>query len=139
MRKQKCVFAFLFIVLIISGCQTTPRIDKKQVARVEELKKQSLELIDNATEPYSKYNEKIKLVESEIAEITKSANNLKNNDVEIEQINDLIKPDGVLLGKFLSDWKASGTITQEYAAGLKITIQRQFDEILDTYKQRKGE
>lgn len=102
------------------------------------LKAQTLALMDKATEPYQKYEEKVESLTIEINEAYEYVHGIPSDSLSARQWEILKNPDGDLLGKFLSRWKSKDTLSRVYIDQFKGIIADAFDEIICLEANKKS-
>lgn len=102
------------------------------------LKADTLALMDKATEPYSKYEQKVNSLMVEISEAYEYVHGIPSDDLSARQWEIIKKPDGKLLGKFFSRWKSKGTLSRAYILEFRKIVSDAFDEIICLEANKKS-
>jgi hypothetical protein len=102
------------------------------------LKAETLALMDKATEPYTKYEEKVEALRVEIDKAYEYVHGIPSDNLSAGQWEILKNPEGDLLGKFFFRWKSKGTLDGVYIDEFKGIISDAFDEIICLEANKKS-
>lgn len=102
------------------------------------LKADTLALMDKATEPYSKYQQKVDSLLVEINEAYEYVHGIPSDNLSARQWEILKEPDGELVGRFFSRWKFKGTLSRAYIREFSNIISDAFDEIICLEANKKA-
>ena len=99
------------------------------------LKATTLDLMDKATEPYSKHQKEIESTSVEIDKAYEYVNGVPSNSISAKQWFILKDPNGDLLGTFFKRWKEAETkqppaLSPTYVNEFKGQVSDAFDEII---------
>ena len=136
MYKWIITWPSLFITLFILGCVSTPPFDQTEYDRAITLKIDALSLLENASKDFQLYQDEVSKIRKDMAFLLEYAKRKPNNERYIALIKDMYDPEGVLLGKILSDWELRGTLGKAYAEGFSSNISDAFDEMIDLLGKR---
>lgn len=129
--KKKAIYFILFLLLLSPAC--TPLIGPFSPTAYHyatSLKAETLALMDNAIEPYLKYEQKVDALMVEINKAYEYVHGVPLNDFSARQWEILKKSDGDLLGKFFQRWKEEGILSDTFIEEFKKIIADAFDEII---------
>jgi hypothetical protein len=102
------------------------------------LKAETLALMDKATEPYSKYEQKVESLMVGIDEAYEYVHGIPSDSLSAKQWEILKDPDGALLGRFFSRWKSKETLSRVYIDEFSGIISDAFDEIICLEANKKS-
>jgi hypothetical protein len=138
--KQKCTPVFISVLFIcLAACAPligpySPTAYKNATS----LKAETLVLMDKATEPYAKYEQKVESLMVGINKAYEYVHGIPSDDLSARQWEILKNPDGNLLGRFFYRWKAKGTLGRAYIDEFRGIVSDAFDEIICLEANKKS-
>jgi hypothetical protein len=140
MRRHKSTFLFVFILLLCpTACAPlTGPYSPTAYKNATSLKAETLALMDKATEPYPKYEQKVESLTVGINKAYEYVHGIPSDNLSSRQWEILKNPDGDLLGKFFFRWKSKGTLSRVYIDEFKGIISDSFDEIICLEANKKS-
>ncbi len=131
-------FAYiLFLSFLLLSCSSLSSFDQTTIDQANSLKTMALSLMGNATNPYSDLTPQIDDLRKRLDEAYQYSKSRNNNEETTKQWEVLIKPDGNLLGGFLSRWKSQGQLGQSFVIQAKDLVGNAFDEIVQLENSKK--
>lgn len=129
-RIQSVIFCLLFLV----SC--APVYSPYIFDQTAELKKQTLSIMDKATEPYSKYETKVDVLKSDLVSLFQQEKMRKRNGVKVKQWNLLLDPQGNLLNGSLEKWRKDTVMSETFIVLQRNLVEEAFNLIQEVEKQR---
>ena len=129
MRTAIALFLSSLFVMI-AGCATIPQYSQHAYGQTVDLKIDTLNLMDKASEDYSKSEKDVNDLMLRIEKIYEFENGIPDNEVITTMWEILESPDKELLGGFLKVWKESGVLTPAVIKVNKRHVSNAFDQII---------
>ena len=127
---------FLFVA-ITTGCIKTATFDAEEYNETLNLKKETLELVSKATEPYASYEAEVSELLQKLNSVYENAQARSNNKVSVEQWKIMLDENANLAAGFFARWKSEGTLNKSFVEEAKGVISKGFDTITDLEKAKK--
>ena len=129
--KEKMLSAALTITLslIFWSCTSISVFSPEAYNQAVDLKVEALNLMSNATMPYSDFVEDVAYLEIELTKAYEFAKGRPDNEISTRQWEILINPDGNLLGGFLKRWEEE-TLSQMFVTEVQMLVGDAFDTII---------
>jgi hypothetical protein len=86
--------------------------------------------MDNAVDSIGSHIKEVSDLEMKIEKAHQYVMWLPRNELTVKQWEVLMKPDGGLLGEFLSRWKEEKVLNKGYVKASKILVEQAFNEII---------
>jgi hypothetical protein len=132
--RIKNLIAGVLIIALLSAC--TPLIapfDATAYENATTLKAQTLALMDNAKDPYSRHRSEVEGPGGHTARMNGAyeyAAGLGSNEISAQQWAVLVDPEGALYGHFIHRWQDEGKLGEVFIAEFKGLVSDAFDEII---------
>lgn len=127
------VFASCFLISL-TGCP--PDCDTTALRRVRELKREALDLMDLAVEPYPDHaaqaEDLLQRIRGELGANAAKA----DNESQIELWEMLLAEDTSLFGSFIVRWEAQGKLSQVFIEDAQFIVAENFDQIIRVEEER---
>ncbi len=138
-KKVKSAILVWIISVLLLSCTTfkTALYNQYSIERSISLKVEALELMNEATEPYTEHIEEIKNYLKEFQKLEAYEKNRENNELSYEMLQRIGNPENNLLGGFLKRWKEKRTISKVMVTASKEQISDAFD-LLIKYESKKN-
>jgi len=125
------IYVLLFSILAIQSCAPSISLfSETAYQQAIELKVASLDLMDQATEPYSERKEKAYQLRLELQKAYEFANGRPDNEHSARLWRIMIDPDEEMMGGFLNRWEANETMSGYFISEAKENIAEGFDIII---------
>ncbi|REL37963.1 hypothetical protein DYD21_04930 [Rhodohalobacter sp. SW132] len=141
-RGTAAIFVLWIALLTIQSCAPSISLySENAYQQAVELKVASLDLMNQATEPYEDRKEQADQLRLGLQRAYEFANGRPDNDHSARLWRIMIDPDGEMMGGFLSLWEESGTMSDVFITEAKENIAEGFDTIigLESGKIRPGD
>jgi hypothetical protein len=125
-----CPLLVLFTLLGFQSCTPLPIYSETAYAHAVKLKLESLDLMSNATESYSKHSGEADSLKKELRFAYEYAKGMPDNDVTAKQWEIMINPDRNLIGGFLRIWKEDLILSPVFVDEARGVIGEAFDKII---------
>ncbi len=133
---QKLSYVLLASLLFIS-CSSLSSFDQTTIDQASSIKIMALSLMDKATNPYTDFAPQVDELKNKLEEAYQYSKSRNNNDETTQQWEVLIKPDGHLLGGFLSRWQSKNKLSETFINQAKDLVRTGFDEIIEFENSKK--
>ncbi len=127
----------LLLSLIYIRCSSISTFDQTTIDQAASLKTLSLYLMGKASDPYSDFSPQADDLKQKLNAAYQYSKSRINNDETTKQWEALMKPDGNLLGGFLTKWQAQKTLSETFINHTKDLVRNGFDEIIDLERSKK--
>jgi len=134
MKRKTLVSGFVFCLLFLVSC--APVYSPYIFDQTAELKKQTLSILDKATEPYSKYETKVDVLKSDLASMVQQERMRKRNKLKVKQWDLLLDPQGNLLNGSLEKWRKDTVMSETFIVLQRNLVEEAFNLIQEVEKQR---
>jgi len=104
--------------------------------RTAELKTQSINLLDKASEPYDKQSAKIRLLQDELESIRLQEEMRKHNKLKVKEWHAMLDSTGYLLNGTFAKWQRDTVLTETFLKLQRKLVGEAFDLMQETEKQR---
>ncbi|XPV70535.1 MAG: hypothetical protein ACNI25_08105 [Halarcobacter sp.] len=129
-RNLSVIWMILFS-FIISGCSLLiDKYDTVAYQNATSIKVDSLELMDKATQPYSKNKIIVDRLKVKVEKAYEYAKGRPKNELVTKQWEIMKDPSRNLLGGFLARWKEKGTLSKIFIIETKRNVSLGFDQII---------
>lgn len=130
---NKKILALLLLsgLLIINSCSSVSDLSEKAYSKAVRLKVQSLDLMDKATEGYSKHSYEVDSLKKELRFAYEYAKGRPGNELITEKWNTMINPERNLLGGFLKIWREDLILSPIFVSEAQVVIGKAFDTIIE--------
>lgn len=134
-RKSVLVITFL---LVLSSCQSlkTAVFDQYSYQQAISIKVESLNLMDDAIQVYSKYEVEVEDLMLELQKMVEYEKNKPNNEVSYAMWNVLANKDKNLLAGFFKRWKEDRQLSEAFTNEAKLQISEALDLIIKYEAQK---
>lgn len=119
------------LLLFNTGCAVTAPYDQYVYQSSTSMKVDALNLMSNATEPYSKHLTAIEQFTDQLNKLYEYELHRKKNDIRIRMWNLLKDPERNLLGGFMKRWQQEGRLSAPFVEEAKIIIGKSFDQLAE--------
>lgn len=120
----------LFIFLpVFAACSYTAPYSQFAYEKTISLKVEALQLMDQATEPYSSHAAEVQNLETNLEKAYEYAKGRPKNEISTKQWQILKDPDRNLLGGFLKRWRTESTLSPTFIKEAKGLVSEAFDTI----------
>jgi len=133
-KNNQIFISCIVCISLLMSC--SPTYSPYLYDQTAELKAQSLSVLSNANEPYSKYETRVDLLVGDLESVFQQEKMRKYNKVKIKQWDLLLAPDGYLLNGCLEKWEKDTVMSEEFINLQRKLIGEAFDLIQETEKQR---
>jgi hypothetical protein len=130
MLKPAKHLTFFFLFFILNCSPRIARFNETAYQNAINLKIESLRLMDNAVDSIGSHIKEVSDLEMKIEKAHQYVMWLPRNELTVKQWEVLMKPDGGLLGEFLSRWKEEKVLNKGYVKASKILVEQAFNEII---------
>jgi hypothetical protein len=120
----------LLTALLLTACSSVSVYSPEAYKQAVDLKIESLNLMSNATMPYSDYEEDIAYLETELQKAYEFAKGRPNNEISTKQWEILIDENRNLLGGFLKRWQDEETLSEMFVSEEQKIVSDAFDTII---------
>ena len=134
MKRKTLVSGFVFCLLFLVSC--APVYSPYIFDQTAELKKQTLSILDKATEPYSKYETKVDVLKSDLVSMVQQERMRKRNKLKVKQWDLLLDPQGNLLNGSLEKWRKDTVMSETFIVLQRNLVEEAFNLIQEVEKQR---
>jgi len=100
----------LLAAFLLTACSSVSIFSPEAYKQAVDLKIESLNLMSNATMPYSDYEEDVAFLKTELEKAYEFAKGRPNNEISTKQWEILIDENRNLLGGFLKRWQDEDTL-----------------------------
>lgn len=122
----------LILLLIGAGCGNLQAVFSEQAyQQAVSLKVESLELMANATDPYTEHEEEVRRLQTGLQKAYQYAQGRPNNETTTRQWEILIDPDRNLLGGLLTHWEQQDSLSETFLEENRKIIADAFDTIIE--------
>jgi len=135
--KQSIFILLISMTLLSCNSFKTALYDQYSYERSISLKVDALELMNDATEPYTEHIEEINSYLVEFQKLKEYEKNKANNELSYEMIKLIGNPENNLLGGFFKSWKSKDRISGVMIRETKEQVGEAFD-ILIKYEAKKN-
>lgn len=118
-------------LLILNSCSSMPDFSQKAYSKAVRLKIQSLDLMDKATEGYSKHSDEVDSLKTELRFAYEYAKGRPDNELITEKWDQMINPERNLIGGFLKIWKEDLILSPIFVSEAQVVIGKAFDTIIE--------
>lgn len=122
--------------LLFSACTSISPFSQKAYEQATRLKVESLNLMGKATQPFSKYEEKVEQLSQEIEIAYEFAFGRPDNEISARQWEMLKDPSKNLLGGFLLRWEQESKLSKFFIEEAQKVIGQAFDQIIQLESQK---
>jgi hypothetical protein len=126
------LFAFLF-----AGCMKTATYDEAAYNETLDLKQETLNLMDKATEPYASHESEVDALLARLDQAYASSKQRADNETTTKQWELLLDKEANLVGGFFKRWKDSGKLSKFFVDEAKNLIAKAFDTITELEEGKK--
>lgn len=119
-----------FIIIILAGCSSISLHDHYAYTQATILKVDSLKLIDNAIEDFSKHVEEVDKLLTRIEKAFEYEKVRPKNEITTKMWQKLKDPEGHLLGGFIKRWEEKEKLSNVFIEEAKKSISDAFDQII---------
>ncbi len=137
-HKRMPLFVFALFICLAACAPLIGPYSPTAYKNATGLKAVTLALMDKATEPYPKYEQKVESLMVEIDKAYEYVHGIPSDNLSAGQWEILKNPEGDLLGKFFSRWKSKGTLNRVYIDEFRGIISDAFDEIICLEANKKS-
>lgn len=134
MKRKTLISGFVFCLLFLVSC--APVYSPYLFDQTAELKKQTLSILDKATEPYTKYETKVDVLKSDLASLVQQERMRKRNKLKVKQWDLLLDPQGNLLNGSLEKWRKDTVMSETFIVLQRNLVEEAFNLIQEVEKQR---
>jgi len=134
MNNKKLIYCLIFCLLFLVSC--APVYSPYIFDQTAELKKQTLSILEKATEPYSKYETKVDVLKSDLASLVQQEKMRKHNSVKVKQWTLLLDPQGNLLNGSLEKWRKDTIMSETFIVLQRNLVEEAFNLMQEVEKQR---
>ena len=127
----------IFLSLLYMSCSSLSSFDQTTIDQASSIKIMALSLMDKATNPYPDFVPQVDELKNKLDEAYQYSKSRNNNDETTQQWELLIKPDGHLLGGFLSRWQSQNKLSGSFVNQAKDLVSTGFDEIIEFENSKK--
>lgn len=127
-------FGLLALVLLylVTGCSNLQVVFSEQAyQQAVNLKVESLNMMDNATQLYDHHEEEVQALMIELQKAYEYAKSRPKNTESTQQWEIMIDPDGFLFGGFIRMWEERGQVSSTMVEQSKGNIEEGFNIILE--------
>lgn len=118
-------------ILILNSCSFVPDLSEKAYSKAVRLKVQTLDLMDKATEGYSKHADEVDSLKKELSFAYEYAKGRPDNELITEKWDIMINPERNLIGGFLKIWKEDLILSPIFVSEAQVVIGKAFDTIIE--------
>jgi len=104
----------LLLVASISGCSLAPRFSEKALENATRIKADSLELLANSNQQYSKHRKEIAELKKDLRRSYEFSKARGNNGEAVKQYEIMMDPNRRMFVGYLSRWESKGRISSEF-------------------------
>ena len=135
LRKSLFVVAFM---LFMASCQSlkTAVFDQYSYQQAISIKVESLNLIDDASQPYNTFEVEVKDFLLELQKMVEYEKNKPNNEISYAMWKVLANKDKNLLAGFFKRWKANGQLSEAFTKEAKLQVSEALDLIIKYEAQK---
>ena len=126
----------LLALIFTSGCALAP-YSQESVDTAVELRDQSAAVMALAVQPFVDYEDSVALLRSRLNAALTVERGRPDNWESVQQWILLTKPEGSLLGGFLSRWEATGSLGQLFVNAKRTQVMRAFAIIIATEEAKR--
>lgn len=123
--------AATLVTAVLVGCSTISPYNAQAYEYAVTLKVQSLQLMDQATEPFTNHAEEVAELRIRLDVAYEHARGREKNELAARQWAVLKDPDRRLLGGFLARWESEGTMSAVFIEEAKGLVAEAFDTVVD--------
>ena len=121
----------LAALLLLASCRTIATYDQVAYEKATAAKAEALTLMDKAGDPYSAHQGQVESVLLSIDKAYEYDRGRARNNLTVKQWEVLRDPAGHLLGGFVRQWRAKGSLNPAYVTEKKPDIAEAFDQIIE--------
>ena len=130
MKPIRAFIPLLFVILTaLQACVTTAPFD--QYAYATAAKVEAMDLISNATVPYSDFAAKAKDMELKLQKIYEYEKNRPKNGITVKMWELMLNPDKRLYAGFIKRWQAESKLSKTFVEEAGKLIASGFDKIAE--------
>jgi hypothetical protein len=132
-------FVITGIIIYFSQCSgLIARFDPIALEHATSLKREALELIDKANQPYEQHQQEIKELETKLEQAYQYAKEKPKNTLSAKQWEILKDPGKNLLGGFIKHWEENNQLSSIFIQESKKVIADAFDTIIELEEGKRG-
>jgi hypothetical protein len=128
--KIQAALTVISLGLFILSCSTVSVFSPEAYKQAVDLKVESLNLMSDATMPFTDFEEDVDFLKTEIEKAYEFSKGRPNNEISTKQWEILNNPDGNLLGGFLKRWEEEGKLSQMFVTEMRMLVSDAFDTII---------
>lgn len=117
-------------LFVMSGCRTFMSVfDQYAYQQTTSLKVDALNVMTLATDSFSRHQQEVALLETNLQKIYEYERNRPKNEISVRMWDLLLKEDGHLLTGFLRRWQQKATLSKAFVDNQKKIVGDAFDQI----------
>ena len=125
-----------FLLLFAVGCSISP-FRQQSVDVAEELRDQSVALMAKAIEPFADHSDSVEALQERLRDALRAEFARADNSESVAQWELLARPQGALLGGFLTRWEQRGTLGQLFVNAKRTQVVTAFRIIIETERAKR--
>lgn len=129
--KLKLISQFTLITIILLACDTMSHFDAFSYKETISTKVEALDIMNFATEKYSKHEKEIHDLNLNLQKIYEYEKNRPKNVETTKMWEILLNPEKNLYGGFLKRWQNDTTLNKFFIDEAKVQVAEAFDMIID--------
>ncbi len=130
-------FAALLVLLGLIACTSAiPRRDSAAIAEAEAIRTAAISLMAAAGEPFAGHAAEAAALTARIGQARDAAKAMPGSGDIASAWADLIDPAGTLLGKYLAEWEARGTLAAALRQEFSAVITDALDDVVKLETQK---
>jgi hypothetical protein len=129
-KRNSASLLAILVALISSACSTISHYDQAAYQHAVNAKVDTLALISKATSHCKIHRKEIESLVVELDKAYEYDRGRPLNSITVAQWNILKDPEGNLLGGFLKNWQAKGSLNPAFVSEKKVQIADAFDQII---------
>lgn len=123
-------FLSCFVLLLtVTGCSTISKFDQYSYTQATSLKVDVLNVMGQATEPYTTHRTDVLRVQTAIDKMYEYEKNRPNNGVTEKMWGVVRDSTGHLFGSFIKRWQKENTLDATFIKESKLLVSQSFDQI----------
>jgi hypothetical protein len=131
-NKLLILSVFSSCLLLISSCKPLIALyDQYAYTEATSIKVDALNVMDKATEPYSKFNNSVDELNSKLDKAYEYEKHRPANELTTKMWEIIKNPSKNLLGGFLKRWEQKGNLNSEFIKEEKVQVSDAFDMVIE--------